>query len=73
MWQAGLFLDIFGGLLVLAGLWTRAGHDGLIWRDYLKPKGKHKKEQLRTIGNWVTIIGVGIILLGFLLITVFDD
>lgn len=64
MWQAGMFLGIFGGLLVLAGLWTRAGHDSLIWRPYMKPKGEHRGEQLKTIGNWVVIVGIAVMLIG---------
>ena len=67
MWQAGLFLGIFGALLVLAGLWTRAGHDGLIWRPYLKPRGKNRESELKIIGNWVAGIGVGFIILGIIL------
>ena len=67
MWQAGLFLGIFGVLLILAGLWTRAGHDGLIWRPYLKPKGKSREKELKTIGNWVAIVGIGFIVLGIVL------
>lgn len=67
MWQAGLFLGIFGALLVVAGLWTRAGHDDLIWRSYMKPKGKNRKNELKTIGNWVAGIGVGFIILGIIL------
>lgn len=70
MWQADLFLGIFGALLVVAGLWTRAGHDGLIWRPYLKPKGKNRKNELRVIGNWVALVGVGLIVLGIILAVV---
>ena len=67
MWQAGVFIGIFGGCLILAGLWTRAGHDGLIWRLYMKPKGENRKEQLKLIGNWVAGIGVGLVVLGIIL------
>lgn len=70
MWQAGLFLGIFGVLLIAAGLWTRAGHDSLIWRPYLKPKGKNRKNELKVIGNWVAFVGIGLIVLGVILAVV---
>ena len=67
MWQAGVFLGFFGVCLELAGLWTRSGHDGLIWRPYMKPKGKDREAQLVLIGNWVMGIGLGLITLGLIL------
>lgn len=45
----------------------RAGHDGLIWRPYLKPKGKNRKNELKIIGNWVAFVGIGLIALGIIL------
>lgn len=70
MWQAGLFLGIFGALLIVAGLWTRTGHDGLIWRPYLKPKGENRKNELKVIGDWVAFVGIGLIVLGIILAVV---
>ena len=59
-----LFL-IFGGLVILAGLYIYTGHNNeiLLWKGY-NPNAT--KEELRKVGTWTMIAGAGIIVIGII-------
>ena len=53
----GIFMLIFGVLIILAGFYVYRGHNNelLLWKGY----SKHRtKEELKIIGKWTMIVGL---------------
>ena len=60
-----VLMFIFGLFIFLAGLYVYKGHNNelLLWKGYNKNR---TKRELKTIGKWLMIISLIIILIGFI-------